>query len=120
MSTSSDEVAGFLKEFKRVALDRGKFYLVRRAERNKDIITLGLTRQNCIDEIVDLSVADYCKGPEADNDRAGEVWVFGKSIAGREVYIKLKVADVGCEKIAKCISFHVAEYPMCYPFKKGN
>jgi len=38
-------------------------------------------------------------------------------IEGKEVYIKLKIADVGRGKIAKCISFHEAEFPLCFAFK---
>jgi hypothetical protein len=37
-------------------------------------------------------------------------------IGNKEVYIKLKIAQVGKEKIAKCLSFHVAEYSLCFPF----
>lgn len=117
MSASRDEVAAFLKEFKRVAVDEAEFYLVDRVENNRDIIALGLTRKNCIDEIASLSVLDYCKGPEADRDRAGAVWVFGRSIDGHDVYIKLKLAETEWGKIAKCISFHFAQYPLCYPLR---
>jgi hypothetical protein len=47
----------------------------------------------------------------------GEIWEFGKRIGGNDVYIKLKIAQVGNDKIAKCISFHKAEFPLSYPLK---
>ena len=59
----------------------------------------------------------YCKGPEADRDRPGELWFFGKVIQDKGIYIKLKIADADGIKIAKCISFHIAEYPMSFPYK---
>ena len=62
-------------------------------------------------------MTDYCKGPQPDKDRPGDIWVFGKEIAGSEVYIKLKIAQAGTHKIAKCISFHAAEYPLGCPYK---
>ncbi len=63
------------------------------------------------------------KGPDDDRDRPGKVWVFGRHIEGREVYgWKLKLATVGKEVIAKCLSFHPAEFPLCFPLrsKKGR
>jgi len=78
---------------------------------------LGLTKNNLKEKILALSVEDYCGGPEPDRDRAGDVWIFGKQIFGREIYIKLKIAWVGKEKIAKCLSFHPASYPLCFPYR---
>jgi hypothetical protein len=57
-------------------------------------------------------------GPEPDKDKPGEIWKFGKLIEGIEVYIKLKIAQVGKEKIAKCISFHPAECPSLFSIKE--
>lgn len=68
-------------------------------------------------KLMTLSVADYCEGPKPDKDRPGDVWVFGKQIGGKEVYIKLKIAQVRQEKIAKCLSFHAAKYPLGFPFR---
>ena len=36
-------------------------------------------------------------------------------VKGREVYIKIMLGGVGCQTI--CISFHIAERPLVYPFK---
>jgi hypothetical protein len=43
--------------------------------------------------------------------------MFGMQIQDREIYIKLKVTQVGKTKIAKCISFHIAQHPMKYPHR---
>ena len=41
--------------------------------------------------------------------------VFGKDVKGREVYIKIMISQFGGQTI--CISFHLAEHKLNYPFK---
>ncbi len=79
---------------------------------------MSLTKKNREDEILTLSVEDYCSGPEPDSDKPGVIWIFGKQIEGKHVYIKLKIAETGKVKIAKCLSFHLAKFPMCFPCKE--
>jgi hypothetical protein len=68
--------------------------------------------------IENLRVEDYVKGPVVDElNRLGEMWVFGKDVKGREVYIKVMIAGVTSQTI--CISFHIAEHPLIYPFKEN-
>ena len=43
------------------------------------------------------------------------MWVFGKDVKGREVHIKIMISNLNGQTI--CISFHLAEYPLNYPFK---
>ena len=117
MDDLKDRIREFLKEFKRIAVDRGIDVIPRR--KNIDALSeLGLTKKNRRDETLTLSVENYCSGPEPDHDRPGEVWMFGKQIGDTNVYIKLKIAQVGDRKISKCFSFHPAEFPVCYPCKE--
>ena len=59
---------------------------------------------------------DYVEGPVIDVlNKEGEMWVFGKDVKGREVYIKITLGYVNGQTI--CISFHIAEHPIKYPFK---
>ena len=44
--------------------------------------------------------------------------IFGKDVEGKEVYIKISYGMPNRQAI--CISFHLAEYPMNYPYKKGG
>jgi hypothetical protein len=106
-----------LLEFKKIMVTGRGLDIVNRRETIEGLARLGLTKKNLIDEIMALSVENYCQGPEPDRDRPGEIWVFGKQIGAEEIYIKLKVAHVGKEKIAKCISFHTADFPLCYPYR---
>lgn len=67
--------------------------------------------------IESLSVEDYIQGPVVDTlNHFGEMWVFGKDVKGREVYIKIMLGGVNCQTI--CISFHLAEHPLQYAFKQ--
>lgn len=43
------------------------------------------------------------------------MWVFGKHVKSHETYIKISIGAPGTNAI--CISFHIAEHPMNYPFK---
>jgi hypothetical protein len=115
-----EKIAKFLKEFKRIATTGRGLHLIPRAENIACLAELGITKKNQKEEIMNLSAEDYCEGPEPDKDRPGVIWVFGKRISGKEVYIKLKIAQVGRETIAKCLSFHPAKHPLCFPFKPGE
>ncbi len=67
--------------------------------------------------IENLRVQDYVQGPVVDElNRLGVMWVFGKDVKGREIYIKVMISGVTSQTI--CISFHIAEHPLIYPFKE--
>ena len=109
------EIADFLTEFKNIVVNGRGLDVMPRGKNNLALIELGITERNRKDEILSLFINDYCEGPEKDSDKPGYIWVFGKTVNGREAYIKLKIAQVDKEKIAKCISFHPAEFPLSYP-----
>jgi hypothetical protein len=110
-------VAAFLKGFKMLAERDKGIYIVNRREHADALAELEITEQDRLNEILSLSVENYSSGPEPDRDRAGEVWKFGKEINGHEVHIKLKIAETGDRKIAKCISFHKAKHAQKYPLR---
>jgi hypothetical protein len=111
-----EQVRKFLLDFKEVAVTSG-VYLVPRHDTQETMRYLGLTKRNVKEILIGLSVADYCAGPKADRDRAGEIWEFGKDVDGCDVYIKLKLAEVDGKLIAKCISFHIPKFPLRYPHR---
>ena len=110
------EIRDFLLEFKKIMVAGRGLDIVNRRENIDAMANLGFTKKNLKEEIMTLSVRDYCEGPVPDRDRPGNIWVFGKQIEREEIYIKLKITQVGKEKIAKCLSFHTANFPLCYPF----
>ena len=74
--------------------------------------------------VLGLEPEDYVAGPEPDEtDPSKDIWVFGKSVRGRTVYIKLRVVDDPRRKNARRAlvwSFHPAEHPMKYPLRGGG
>ncbi len=71
-----------MKKFKQL-VQGGGLYVVNRLDQQKSLAELGLTKEACTIEILGLSVTDYCKGPQPDKDRPGDIWVFGKDTVGR-------------------------------------
>ncbi len=118
--SKKEEIRKFLKEFKEIASKGRGIDVIPRRENIENLAQLGLTKKNRNEEIMMLSLADYSKGPEPDAGRPGDVWIFGKHIGGKEVYIKLKLVRVNDKKIAKCISFHAAKFPLDCPYKEKN
>ena len=51
-----------------------------------------------------------------DNFSFGDMWVFGKDCNGIDIYIKIALGEPNSNTI--CISFHTAEHPLKYAFKK--
>lgn len=92
-----------------------------RLENNQCIVQLGLNYADIEETLLGLSVEDYCEGPCHGRDQRGELWVFGKEIADRTIYIKLKLASFGSVrslKIVRVVSFHQAEYALEHPFQE--
>lgn len=113
---TTEEVHSFLQDFK---VKLGIWGVVFRDDRGKNaqaLLNLEITpvfREKILKE---LQVTDYYEGPKRENLYGGaDMWVFGKTIKGQEVYIKITLGFSGAQVI--CISFHVAEHPMDYPFK---
>jgi len=111
-------VQRFLIDYK--AATNQSFTLIPRKENMDTLQELELTVQDCRNEILELSIGDYHKGPEDDKDKAkgGTVWFFGKSIKGREIYIKIKLIQTENLKHAVCLSFHFAEKSLDYPLRQ--
>jgi len=67
--------------------------------------------------VMSLKWHDYSEGSITDElNKYGEMWVFGKDVKGKEIYIKISMGKPGSRTI--CISFHSAEHPMSYPLKQ--
>jgi hypothetical protein len=111
-----NDVQIFLNHFKEKL---GVWGVIFRDDRNKNAQTLldleitPLSRESILKS---LCVADYSEGPITDTMYSGsDLWVFGKEIKGKEVYIKITLGINGTKTI--CISFHTAEHKMNFPFK---
>ena len=110
------EVASFLKSFK----DKMNFWdVLFRDERGKNTQALVELELRPIDRksiLEKLETKDYSEGPLEERLYGGvDMWVFGKTIKQREVYIKITMGELSKNVI--CISFHLAEHKINYPLK---
>jgi hypothetical protein len=116
---TKDEINQFLKELKNCQ----SIYVVdeRQDGKNDETLTiLGITPKQRIEEIKALNVENYYRGPTPDHEKPSHsFWEFGKRVKGEEIYIKVKICRTSKGgKYAKCLSFHFAEKPIAYKFKK--
>ena len=96
------------------------FQIIFRDDRGKNtqaLADLEVTPKYRLDVIKSIVADDYSDGPIIDRlYNYGEMWVFGKDVKKQEVYIKISLGQPDNPTI--CISFHKAERPVKYPFKK--
>lgn len=109
-------VESFLQDFK---YKLGFWGLLLRTERGKNFETIKQLEYSIEDvkkELRYLQVDHYSEGPMSDVLYKGaDLWVFGKMVQSREVYIKIALGQPSSKVI--CISFHFAEHAMTYPYK---
>lgn len=112
---TKEEVQSFLNQMKEKIKVFGIIYRDDRGKNAQTLVDLEITPKYRDTVIINLEVQDYSEGPVIDTlNQCGEMWVFGKDVKGQEVYIKI---TLGKGSRALCISFHIAEHPMNYPFK---
>jgi len=116
MATKED-VGTFLQDFK---VKMGIWDVLFRDQRGKNtqaLADLELRPFERIKILEELKIKDFSEGPIKDTlYKMSPMWVFGKIIKTQEVYIKITMGIAGSSVI--CISFHLAKYPMSYPFKE--
>lgn len=113
---SKQEVEKFLKELKVKTEVFGILFLDDRGKNQQTLHDLEISPAKRKEIIVNLRSEEYCEGPLEEKMRGIlPMWVFGKEVKQKEVYIKI---SMGTENnSAVCISFHIAERPMSYPYK---
>lgn len=114
---TKDQIIQFLKEFR---VKKNIWGILYRDDRGKNAQTLAdleirpIEREKIIDSI---EVEDYSEGPLIDTlNKAADMWVFGKTLKKQEIYIKVTMGLPSAQVI--CISFHIAEKEINYPFKQ--
>ncbi len=119
MATRS-EVRDFLREVS-AAVELGHCKPRSRPKDMRALIELKMTPKQRWEAIQRLTADNYSTGPEPDDtDRSKDVWVFGYEQEGKEVYIKLRLAQDPRRRTVKNLfvwSFHRAEHAMKYPLR---
>lgn len=113
---TKDDVQSFLEQFHAKLNVFGIIYRDDRGKNQRALEELEIVPSYRKVVIESLTVEDYVEGPVIDQlNKLGEMWVFGKDVKEREVYIKIMLSE-HCKQTI-CISFHIAEQPLKYQFK---
>lgn len=117
MTATNEKVKSFLKRLKAKINLYDIIYEDERPKNTQTLATLELRPYEREEIIKNLSVNDYSEGPKPEDYFGGdsEMYVFGKVVKKQEIYIKVTLGQSNNSVI--CISFHIAEFPMDYPFK---
>lgn len=108
-AANMSDISNFLENAKRL-IATGQYDFVPRRSNMQSLAKYGLTFIDAKEELLELVVGDYYKGPKQDFDRPGVVWEFKKSIDDIPFYIKLKITNDNGKDILKCLSFHEDDY----------
>lgn len=115
--TTKYQVESFLKDFKEKLLIWDVLFLDIRNKNFETLILLEISPDIRKSILLNLNFSNYSQGPLLDKlNNLKEMWVFGVFIKNIEIYIKISLGEFASSVI--CISFHIAEFKMNYPFKK--
>jgi hypothetical protein len=116
---TKEGIEHFLGDFK---YKLGFWGLFIRSDRDKNFKTLTVLEfrvedvKKELNELNELNVVHYSEGPVKETLYNGaDMWIFGKVIQNKEVYIKISLGQPSDKAI--CISFHFSDYSMTYPYK---
>ena len=121
-------VKAFLEELKEILgdedFDIDKNLLIIRSRKdeieystNYTLVDLEYDSFDVVERLKELTVAEYSETLiDKDDDKPPLLFVFGKDINAKLVYIKLKIKGETNKKVL-CLSFHYAKYDMKFPYK---
>jgi hypothetical protein len=114
---SKQGVDKYLKELKVKIKIFGILFLDDRGKNQQTLHDLEISPAIRREIIADLKIEDYSEGPLDEKMRGLlPMWVFGKNVKEREVYIKISMGIENSSAI--CISFHLSEHPINFPYKQ--
>ena len=113
---TKEEIGHFLQDFKHKLGFWGLFIRSDRDRNFKTLTALEFQVEDVKKELNELSVVHFSEGPVKETLYKGsDMWIFGKVIQSKEVYIKISMGQPSDKAI--CISFHFSDYSMTYPYK---
>ena len=93
------------------------FFWNSKIENKSTLLDLDYDLYDVVKILSELDIQNYSETVfDSDNDNPPLLFVFGKEITKKEVYIKIKVRANPKRKIV-CVSFHWAQHTMLYPYK---
>ena len=114
--TNIEDVRRFLDDFHLKTKIFDIVFLDNRDKNFKSLLTLEISSLRRKQIIAGLCARDYSEGSLPDTlHHISDMWVFGKKVKDEEIYIKISMGRPDNKTI--CISFHIAEKSMKFPFK---
>lgn len=114
--TTKNDVENFLRNFKQKSKIYQIFYRDERGKNQQTLFELDIPPNSRDTILHSLVPEDFSEGPLPDTlHHISDMWVFGKIVKNREVYIKISMGLPANRTI--CISFHIAEHPITYKFR---
>lgn len=90
-----------------------------RGKNQQALLDLEISPTKRLEVIKSLESDDFVRGPLPDTlNKSTDLWEFGKKIKKKDVYIKITMGFPNSSVI--CISFHLAERNLDYPFKTNS
>lgn len=86
---------------------------------NYTLVDLEYDPSDVVERLKELTISDYSETlVDNENEDPPLLFVFGKDINNRLVYIKLKIKGSDAKKVL-CLSFHYAMHEMTFPYKQS-
>ncbi|MDD4970244.1 MAG: toxin [Paludibacter sp.] len=118
-NTTKEKIQKFLDDFHLKTRVFDIVFLDYRDKNFQSLLKLEISSFRRKEIIKALTVEDYSEGPLPDTlHHISEMWVFGKIEKKKNIYIKISMGVPNSQTI--CISFHIAEKNMYFPFKKAK
>ena len=113
--STKEEVEYFLNKFF-AKLSVYDIFFKNREKNFNTLLELEITASQRLEYIKKLTVKNYFRGPiqDAFDPKSPPNWEFGMNIKGKEIYIKVNMGKP--QKRVMCISFHIAEFDINYPY----
>lgn len=84
---------------------------------NYTMMDLDYDSSDIVERLKELTVLEYSETLiDKDDDKPPLLFVFGKDINSKLIYIKLKIKGETKKKVL-CLSFHYAKHDMEFPYK---
>ncbi len=124
------DVEKFLTTIQRLLSDEkfdidNDFFLIKSRKNDTEhstsytLLALDYDVYDVISVIKALHVEDFSEIKiDEDDPNPPLLYVFGKIIGGKEVYIKIKYRELDDSALVICVSFHFAAWNMKYMFRK--
>lgn len=122
------EVQAFLDGMKRILCDKEfdieeNLRIIRSKKKGKEqystpytLVDLEYDASDVVERLKELTIKEYSETlVDKDDLNPPLLFVFGKDINNRQVYIKLKLKTKPTEYVL-CVSFHYAEQVMSFPY----